>query len=547
VAEESFDVVVVGAGAGGSFAAMKLAQTGLRVLLLERGGWYNARDYPMRYSDWERHFPPFAPRQEFTVALLPTQTLQQQRYALFSHAAGSHKIQRKRDFFHYSRAHGIGGSTLHYQGEAHRFPGHAFRSHSLFGLGDQDWPFGYAELAPYYTRIESILGVAGQLGNPFKEERGPFPTPAHTLTPASEWIKRGADVLGWQLLPNTLALPTRSVDGRSPCQRSGGCVQGCIFGAKSSADLVAIPRGLKTGNLVVRPKAKVLKLQTRKGRITTIEYSYQGKAHHVLGQTVVLALGAVETPRLLLNSNNRDYPEGLGNTHDQVGRYFMATVMVEQHVRLDSCVRAWDGPPIDSRIWNFNRPGAVAGLQSGCVLGVSGTMSGFHGPVSYARASPGFGLAHKQAMRREFGSIATIFGIAEQEPRKENRIVLAKQKDLDGMPMVHVKLVDSERDKQVIEFMADRTLELAKAAKVRELLHKTSSYDRPNAAHVAGSCRMGLDARTSVVNEYGKVHDVENLFITDASVLVTQGAGDSPSLTIQSLALRTAEHIAGII
>lgn len=534
----------MGAGAGGSFAAMRLAQSGLRVLLLERGGWYSAKDYPMNHVDWEMYVAPFEPRQEFTVALLPTQTLENKRFRLFSHAAGSRKIQNKRGFFHYSRAHGVGGSTLHYQGEAHRFPEHAFRSHSLFALGDQDWPFGYTELAPFYAQVEAMLGVAGQPGNPFKEERGPFPTPAQALTPASEWIKRGADALGWQLLPNTLALPTRSVDGRSPCQRSGGCVQGCIFAAKSSADLVAIPRGLKTGNLVVRPKAKVLKLLTQQGRVTGVEYRHQNQIHRVEGHTIVLALGAVETPRLLLHSTSEDYPSGIGNTHDQVGRYFMASILVEQHVRLDPCVRAWDGPPIDSRIWDFNRPGAATGLTSGCVLGVSGTMSGFHGPVSYASAIPGFGLAHQQAMRREFGSIATLFGIAEQEPRKDNRIVLAQQKDLDGTPMVHVQLVDSERDKQAIEFMADRTQELAKAAKVRELLHKTSTYDQPNAAHVAGSCRMGLDARTSVVNPYGKVHDVDNLYITDASVMVTQGAGDSPSLTIQALALRTAEHIA---
>jgi choline dehydrogenase-like flavoprotein len=224
----------------------------------------------------------------------------------------------------------------------------------------------------------------------------------------------------------------------------------------------------------------------------------------------------------------------------------METLLVSLTVRLDERVDAYKGPPIDSRIWDFSLPSRDGTLRSGYVLGVSGTAGGFHGPLSYALQIPGIGRTHKDAMRAQFGTVLTLFGIAEQEPRAGNRLTLADAKDPDGVPLGRVECTHSEADLRALDAMLSRLKDLARASGAVEVLRQVTAYDVSSAAHVGGTCRMGTDARTSVVDPHGRSHDVPNLFITDASVLPGQGAGDSPSLTIQALALRTADRIVSL-
>jgi choline dehydrogenase-like flavoprotein len=257
-------------------------------------------------------------------------------------------------------------------------------------------------------------------------------------------------------------------------------------------------------------------------------------------------MGAVETPRLLLANRSASQPNGIANNSGLVGRFLLETLLAEVTVRFDERIDAYKGPPIDSRIWNFSRPSRDGSVRSGYVLGVSGTLGGFHGPLSHALLLPGLGRAHKDAMRSHFGTIVTLFGIAEQEPRAGNRVTLADTKDSDGVPLVRVESGHSEADLLALDAMLERARELARASGAAEMLRQATTYDVPAASHVGGTCRMGTDPRTSVVTAYGRSHDVPNLFIVDASVLPGQGAGDSPSLSIQALALRTAEHIVAL-
>lgn len=545
MAEPEYDAVIVGSGAGGGIAALVLCEAGLNVLLLERGPRYDfRRDYPMSHPDWERRGDPFLEASDETVMREFGPALDRGRPELFS-SSGS-RLRRRRTGFNYRRVLGLGGTTLHYQGEAHRFSDYAFRSASEYGFG-ADWPLSYRELEPYYERVEQLLGVAGQAGNPFKPARGEFPTPAHPLSPASRLIASGADRLGWRLQPNTLALPTRSIDGRSPCRHTGGCTVGCIFGAKSSMDVTAIARAERTGRLTIKTGARALRLEARPGggRVDRVIYRHGGADHAVRAGVHVLSAGAVETPRLMLHSASNAHPDGLGNHHGQVGRYFMETTMVSLNVRFDRRLDPYKGPPIDARIWDRAHPGAgIQGGRGGYVLGISGTMGGFHGPVSYALRIGGYGLEHKRAMRDRFAAIVTLFGIAEQEPRADSRITLGEQKDDQGVPKASVRVSHSDTDALAIEAMTRDCEALAGASGAAGILARHSTYDRSNAAHVGGGCRMGSSPRRSVTDPWGRVHGLDNLFVCDASVLVGQGAGDSPSLTIQALAWRTAEHIA---
>ncbi len=540
-----YDVIIVGSGAGGGFCAMGLAQRGLKVLMLERGKQYDyKKDYPMNYPAWELEANPLSALYE-TFDHGQAATIESKDISICSGEFVDGELTqyqpKQRGVFQYQRVLGVGGSTLHYQGEAHRFPDHAFKPKTLFGWGE-DWPLDYQRLAPYYDQAEKTLGVAGDPTNPFKVSRGKYPTPAHNLSTKSQLAKIGADRLGWSLLPNSLALPSKSVDGRSPCQNSGGCVQGCIFGAKSSVDLTAIKIAEQTGNLTLLTKARLLHIETdSRGKVSGLVYQHKNQNRKAVAEKYVLALGAVETPRVLLSSQGGIYPNGIGNQHDNVGRYFMETIMATLECSVEQPIQSYKGPPLDSRIWNFAKPEDP--LRSGFALGVAGTLGGTLSPVSYAWKTRGIGLEHKQAMRNTFGKNIQLFGIAEHIPQRSNRVTITEKKDVDSVPLARVYSDYSLEDKKTLKAVIDRILEWADACGIEKKLRLHSTYSAPAAAHVAGTCRMGIDPEKAVTNQYGKVYGVNNLYISDASLLPTLGAGDSPSLTIQALALRIAKHM----
>ncbi len=547
--ETTYDIVIVGSGAGGGFAAMELTRQGLKVLLIERGRRYLPADFPMIHDNWERQ------PDQLRFTTLTDESVVHEAGAVIP-AANRHLTNRRldvapvdkatrRSLFKYQRVHAVGGSTLHYEGEAHRFAEHAFEPRSLFGWG-QDWPVGYQELAPFYDEAEAILGVAGNVDNPFKPDRGLFPTPAHKLSTKSQWAGKAAEILGWQLQPNTLALPSQSIDGRLPCQHSGGCVRGCIFGAKSSVDVTAIMHAEKTGNLTLLENTRLLSIQADKfSRITSIRLTHDNRIRQISAAHYIFAMGAIETPRMLLASVDQHHPRGIGNETEQVGHYLMETLFTAISAQARQPLQAWKGQPLDNKIWDFCRPDQQQGIDLGFTLSISGVLlDQYAGPMRHALSIPGFRKRHKQAVRSQFGSMVQFIAVAEQEPVYENHISLSEKKDKLGIPKVHAHIDYSRRDLKVLERMILTSKTWATVSGVMPGMKLYSSYSRPSATHVAGTCRMGNDPQTSVVDRFGKIHSLSNASITDGSVLPTQGAGDAPSLTIQALALRTARHIA---
>ena len=528
-----FDVLVIGSGAGGGMAALRLCERGFKVGLVERGPRFDPKkDYILNYSDWELREDPLddAKRHEQTIDRAYRTTFQ------------AHGKQRSRSALNYHRVQGVGGSTLHYQGEAHRFAEHAFSTRTDFNYG-VNWPFDYAELRPYYKQAEDLLGVAGEIGNPFKPARSAFPTPAHALSARSVALAKAAKKAGFSLLPNPLALPSKSTDGRLPCQHSGGCNYGCVFKAKSSIDQAIIPRAQATNNLHLLVATTVTKLELDKhGDIQSVSCISEGQPRSITAKRYVLAGGAVETPRLMLASKNATNPNGFANQFDQVGRYFMETVMASAQVRFASDMKTYAGPPLDARVWDFAKP--IDAHTSGFVLGNAGYLSPLTGPYNHAVRKPGLGRAHKQLVRDTFGQRLTVFGIAEQEPQADNRIQLSAETDKHGLAKVTVHCDYSERDLHTLKVMRGKLEDWVNAADNMRISSSTNTHSNSSATHVGGTCRMGSNAADSVVNANGKVHGSNNTYITDASVLPTQGMGDSPSLTIQALALRTADKLA---
>ncbi len=541
------DVIVIGSGAGGGFVATALAEAGKSVLLLERGKWFDyKKDFPARYPDWQSRGSAFRIGSFFSDPTLSFQkgaAIKAEDFDLCSrHKINKLQKYKYRGSFNYHRVFGVGGSTLHYQGEAHRFPDHAFDMQNRYGFGI-NWPISYQQLEPYYAKAENWLGVAGDPANPFKPARGPYPTPAHDLSTKTQWVKRGSDKLGWSLLPNSLVLPSESYDGRSPCRYTGMCVKGCPFGAKSSVDLAVLPRGLKTGRLKVLDNTRVLELETKAdGSIKAVIYLQGEERKRVTADRYVLSTGAIETPRLLLTSQGGAHPDGIGNRYDRVGRNLMETIYSVLTIEADRPVQAWKGQPIDSRIWDFNSPGEDNN-RNGFVLGVSSSMSAYTGPLSYARRIAGTGKAHKDAVREKFGRIVNLFGIAEHSPNENNRVTLSDKKDKQGIAKIIVSSDYYDRDKRTLREMISKLTMLAEATGPSKVMNLFSTYNNPNTTHLAGTCMMGNDPEQSVVDANGKVHGVKNLYIADASILPGQGMGDSPSLTIQALALRIADKM----
>jgi choline dehydrogenase-like flavoprotein len=552
VSAREADVLVVGAGAGGVLAALALVEQGFSVALLETGPRFD----PKRYETWSQRFevePNVFERVESAPLLRSYESAEGEpldpRFAelasrsptLFARPA---REGARRAPFRWSRALGVGGSTLHYQGEAHRFPAHAFRMRTLRGVAE-DWPIAYEDLAPFYDRVERLLGVAGDPTNPFKPPRGPYPYGAHPLSPASRKLAAGARKLGWQALANPVAILPSAAPGRAACHYCNGCLRGCPVGAKGSVDVAVLPLAEKSGRLRLVTGFHASRLEHRAdGRVTgVLGFDAAGRGLRERARAVVLAAGAIETPRILLNSAGGAHPHGVGNAHGQVGLHLMETLYVLRYASFAENLETWAGIPLDHRIWDGNGAAGAGDVPNGIVLGALASL--FEGPVGTAlEAVPGFGIAHRERLARRFGATLALLAIAEQLPRQENRVTLAEARDRFGAPLARVEMRLDAADLAALALARRRLGALAEAAGVAELPGQVTAYDQPNASHVAGTCRMGADPERSVVDASGALHARPEVVVADASVLVTEGAGDSPSLTIQALALRAGEALA---
>lgn len=545
----SADVIVVGSGAGGGAAAYRLAAKGLSVLVLERGRSFTPwRDYPVHIPNGRWNDAPFyahlALEREAPEELDPSLP----HLLSWNKLSGRADPARRPDFT-VMRCFGVGGSTLAYQGEAHRFSESSFRLRSESGAGE-DWPLSYADLEPYYEEVEELLAVAGGEAPPGRPRRAPFPQPPHLLSPASRLIADGCRRLGLKLLPNPVAILSRPHRGRPPCVGCGRCDTGCHVGAKSSSDVALIARAVATGKCRVLSECRALEIEVdARGRASGVLFKDgTGRARSAKSSAVVLAAGSAETPRLLLHSGGARSPHGLANSSGWVGRGLMDNVHAMVGGYFDRDLSPLGGIPIDARIWEegpFPKPGRED--PGGCVFGVSNIMSFLPNPLAYSlRFAAPWGHAHHDDLRRYYGRVVGVFGVAEKLPDGANRLELhPDKKDEDGYPSLRVASRASARDARVIDSMRLTCRAILEAAGASEIVLESSSYDMGGGGtHVVGTCRMGRDPARSVVDPFGRCHDVPNLFIADGSVFVTQGGGDSPSLTIQALALRAADRLA---
>ncbi|MFN3844685.1 MAG: GMC family oxidoreductase, partial [Paracoccaceae bacterium] len=490
---------------------------------------------------WERRAFPAKPGSRAMVTYGDLGTLADEDEDLASWSAGGFPWRlppgapRPPSASGYSHVMGVGGSTLHFVGEAHRLHPDAFRSHDLTGAGE-NWPIRYGDLEPYYTRAEQIAGVAGSAAEDGRWRSAPFPLAAHPLGPGAVALTDAGKAIGqaWQANPRfALSAP---YDDRPACNYCGQCSRGCPLGDKGSSDVTFLRRAQATGRLTLVSRATVMRLHPGPGkRITHATVAVDGSVERIETPLLFLAAGAVQTPRLLLMSATAQTPTGLANSSDQVGRNFMETLSWRSVGLVQGLSGSAFGLPADAICWG---PGPKAGFR----LNHTTAETGLNGPIAYAtRLLPGFGADLKAAVRARFGTAVAVGSVGQVVPDGRSRITLdPDQRDAFNLPVAQIASVLTQDTLSRLRQMRDTAhavLDQLGAQRVEDV----SSRDAFTATHVFGTARMGEDAAQSVVTPQGRTHDHDNLWITDASVFPGTGFGESPSLTIMALALRSAE------
>ena len=549
MAHDAYDVTVIGSGAGGGSVAWRLASRGVRVLLLEAGPAYDYRkDYRLDRENWEQSSFPSRADEHESYSFAPLQLLDPRwaELASWSHLYGKSALPPRRRTGSYQHVQGVGGSTLHFLAEAHRLHPAALRMRSRFDVS-ADWPLDYAELEPYYLEAERFIGVAGPSTEATRWRSAPYPLPAHRLSYASQKVEEGCRRLGLTLSANPLGILSEPRDGRPACNYCANCVRGCPRADKASVDVTFIAKAVRTGRCTLRAESRVMRIEAgRADKVSHVVYlDRQGVSRRVASRAVVVACGAVHTPRLLLASSGRGAPEGLANESGQVGKHFMETVAWVGSALHPEALGSHRGVPSDSIVWDFNAPDAIPGVIGGCRFTPGAAQAGLTGPIGYAnRVVTGWGRAHRARLRETFGRVVSLVALGESLPNKSSFVDLdPEQKDARGMPLARIHSHLEDDAMQRLSFMAAKTREILEASGARDIFEEQGTYDAFNSTHVFGTCRMGDDPAQSVVDANGRSHRWRNLYIADASVFPSSGGGEAPSLTIEALGIRTADKL----
>jgi choline dehydrogenase-like flavoprotein len=524
MSQKSVDVLIVGAGAAGAAIAWRLAETRMRIVCLEQGGWMDPTQYPSTRPDWEIHgLGPFG--------FSPNGRGRRDDYP----------INDDESPIKVSNFNAVGGSTILYAAHFPRLHPSDFRVKTLDGVAE-DWPLDYATLEPYYDQNAEIMGVAGLAGDPAYPPKEPT-LPHVPLGKLGETLARGFDSLGWHWWPSDSAIATVAHGGRAPCINLGPCVTGCAQGAKGSTDVTYWPLAERAG-VELRTHCRVREITVGPDGLAdgVIYYDEKGNECRQRAEIVIVACNGVGTPRLLLNSASKSFPDGLANRSGLVGKNLMFHPYALVTGWFPERLEGYKGPMGCSLICQeFYETDS----ERDFLRGYSFEMLRGQGPVQTALQGLGrrldWGPQHHDAYAQMWDKSAGMVVICEDLPEEHNRVTLDPElKDADGIPAPKINYRLSQNSLNMLEHAVARGKEVLTAAGAKET--ESVAPLPPAGWHLMGTARMGTDPARSVVDPHGRCHDVKNLFIVDGSIFVTAG-GVNPTNTIQALALYVADHI----
>jgi choline dehydrogenase-like flavoprotein len=541
---ERYDTVVIGSGAGGGAAAQVLAESGRSVLVVELGS------YPSTESLARDHL-----RNPRSVAGLPALTdpdpAGRPRVSVVD---GVRSQVLPPDGGWGNNAFTVGGGTRVYGAQAWRFVPQDFRMATTYGVPEgsalADWPITYDDLEPYYSLAEQRFGVSGGGVDPWHGPRSiPLPMPPMPRTGPASMLAAAAERLGWGTLDVPLLINSVDYQGRSGCVRCGLCVGfACPVEAKGGTHNTALPAALATGNctLVTDTTAERL-ISSPDGRVVGVALVAGDGAWRrtVLCEEVVIAAGASETPRLLLNSAHDGEPDGIGNNQDQVGRHLQAHVYAGAVGLFADEVVDLVGPGVSIATCDFRH--GNDGIVGGGMLANEfvPTPASTYDYLTGAGLVPPAGVQSVRAMRHEVRRMLRVVGPIQEVTSADSRVrVDPSVVDRFGNPVVVTSGSIHPEDVRAHRFMSAKAKTwLEEAGAIRTSVGEIGTLGRASTGqHQAGTCRMGDDPARSVTDPFGKVWGYDNVWIADASVHVTNG-GVNPVLTVLANALRIAGHI----
>jgi choline dehydrogenase-like flavoprotein len=504
---EEVDLCIVGAGAGGSVLAQRLARKGWRVVILEAGPFWHPDE------DW------------------------------VSDEAGSHHLYwtQKRivggsdpvEMGKNNSGRGVGGSMVHYAGYCPRFHPSDLETRTRDGVG-ADWPLSYDELRPHYERVERELPVAGQ-DWPWPEPHS-YPHSPHPITGAASVIWQGALELGITMRVGPVGITNGVFGNRPHCIYRGYCLQGCKVNAKASPYVTHLPDALAHA-VEVRAGCMATSVELDgSGRARGVSYLREGEHVHRLQRAKVVALAcySIETPRLLLNSARPGFANGLCNNEDQVGRYVMVQGASQTAGRYPTELRMYKAPPPEVSSEDFYETDPARGFARGFSIQTVSPL-----PIGWAEhvlADGHWGAALREYMR-DYNHWAVVGVLNELLPLPENRVTLADETDQYGLPVARFDYSQCDNDKANVAYSTRVITDILQASGAQDVL-TIHRY-----AHLIGGARMGTSPENSVVDANQRSWAVPNLYLADGSVCPTQGSAN-PALTIMALSSRLAEHLA---
>jgi choline dehydrogenase-like flavoprotein len=508
--DDEVDFAIVGTGAGGGTLACRLAELGFRVVALDAGAWW--RPLEEFASDEAHQKQLFWTDERICDGDTPL--------VLGTNNSGK----------------AIGGSTVHFAMVSLRFRPEWFKARSLLGYG-ADWPLDWRDMWRYYAKVEQALKISGPLTYPWGPPRPRYPYREHELNAAAWVLARGAEAMGiaWTATPLATVSAPRGLS--PPCVYRGFCVSGCATNAKQSALVTWIPRAVAAG-AEIRDLAMVTRVvMGNDDRVAGLEYLREGRRHFQRARHVVVAGYAIETPRLLLLSATDRFRDGLANSSGLVGKNLMVQSNQAAWGVMPEEIRSYKGPPslAITEHWNYTDTGKD-------FFGGYSYMSQGPLPIVWAGTLNRRGLWGQPLMdeMQHYNHSVGLKMVGETLPQERNCVTLADEKDANGLPIARVTYSFCDNDQRMVDHALDfmsTSLRAAGASDVWQDTHDT--------CHLNGTARMGSDPRHSVVDADCRSWDIPNLWICDGSVFPTVG-GVNPSLTIQAIALRTADRIAAL-
>ena len=557
MAETKYDVIVVGAGAGGGTMTRVLADKGIKVALVEAGPMLDPQ------KDFKTNKWPHDYGHRGAEAGGKAYFGKGQAYGFMIAASGGWQLDGEPyttapgTKFEWFRSRVVGGRTNHYGRMSFRFSDLDMQPYSRDGIG-WDWPITYEDLAPWYDRAEEFIGVTGTVEGIRSAPDGKFHAPPEPKA-HERLIRAAGGTLGIPFIANRRAVITRSINGRAACHYCGQCGRGCLTESNYSASQVEIFPALKTGNVTLITDAMVRK----------VEVDAQGLARGVIyvdkaarterrleARAVVLAASACETARLMLNSKSSQFPDGIANGSGLVGRYLMDTVgfslggllpALDNMPRYDT--EGFGGAHLYAPWWLWDDHDKLD-FPRGYHIEMGG---GFRmpGPGSFTAIArhAGYGAEIKRGVRELYGSFVGLSGRGEMVPNNQSYMDIDPDTvDRWGIPVPRFHFSFSDYEWRQARHMERTFRDLIEAAGGTVLGIGNTARERTGIAvpgsiiHEVGTARMGSSANNSVLNQYCQAHEVPNLFVADGASFVSN-PDKNPTLTINALSWRTAEYL----